>query len=116
MKAWKVNVKDDFCSVVVFAPTRGIAKSVALSSDILPDPEYLFLEAIRYPIADSQYNGNGEPCCMYWDDPDDRLFLVKECGWTCEEFMLECCEKCSAKDYCGDYQQWLDDKEDDNNE
>lgn len=27
MKAWKVNVKGDICSVVVFAPTRGIAKS-----------------------------------------------------------------------------------------
>lgn len=41
----EANVKDDFCSVVVFAPTRGIAKSVALSSDILPDPEYLFFRS-----------------------------------------------------------------------
>lgn len=111
MKAWKVNNKGESCSVVVFAPTRGIAKSVAMAEDVLIDPEYIFLEATRYPIADKRYNGSKEPYCMSWEDPDDRLFLVKECGWRCEEFMLECCEECSAKDYCGEYQQWLDDNE-----
>lgn len=112
MKAWLVREKDEFCCIIVFAPTRGKAKTAAINEDVFDDAEYIFLEATRYPKADSMYNGSTEPYALRWEDQDDRLFLVKECGWQCEEMELEHCENCKAKDYCGEYQQWLDDNED----
>lgn len=111
MKAWLIKEKDEFLSAVAFAPTAGKAKYAALYSGQLDDAEYINLQANRLPEADSYYNGNEEPYCLDWLDQDDRLFLVKECDFRCENFLLENCETCKSKDYCGEYQQWLDDNE-----
>ena len=112
MKAWIVKDKFAELCVVAFAPTAGKAKSAA--SFEFGNSEYIDLQAHRLPEADSYDNGNGneEPYCLDWLDQDARLFLVKECGFRCEDFLLENCETCQAKDYCGEYQQYLDDMED----
>lgn len=102
MKAWLVREKDEFCSVIVFALTRGKAKSEALS--VLEDADFRHLEATRFPFADSRYNGNKEPYCLDWTNPEDRLFLVKDCGWHCEEAWSEECRQCVAKEYCAIYE------------
>jgi hypothetical protein len=37
---------------------------------------------------------------MDWSDPKDRIALVKECGFYCEEPIAEDCKDCPAKDFC----------------
>ena len=105
MKAWIVKEKGEFCSAVVFAENRNRAKSIAQTTDACEDVEYINIEARRLPEADSQYNGRSE---MDWNDPDDRLFLVKNCGFRCEYIEPYDCSKCSAKEYCEMYQDELE--------
>lgn len=97
MKAWIVKEKDEFCATVVFAESCSKAKSLAMSTDCCNDVPYIRIEARRCPIADKQYRGQME---MDWDNPDDRLFLVKECGFYCEYAEPENCKKCYAREYC----------------
>lgn len=105
MKAWIVREKDEFCCTVVFAESRGKARAAALSTDCCEDVYFTDIEVRRFPIADSQYKGRLE---MDWNDPKDRLFLVKEAGFQCEYVEPYCCEVCSAKDYCYLYQDSLE--------
>lgn len=101
MKAWLVNEKGEFCSLVVYAKTRGRAKSIAFETDVFEDTEYIDLVATRYPVADKYYNGDKEKV-LDWDDDNDRIFLVKDCGWYCDEYTVDdiACSDCVARHYC----------------
>ncbi len=105
MKAWIVKEKDEFCCTVVFAENRNKAKKLALSTQCCEDVPYIDIKAIRCPEADKQYRkGKTE---MDWDNPNDRLFLVKELGLYCEYVEPPYCEKCAGKEYCDSYQNLL---------
>jgi len=108
MKAWIARVKDEFCSTVVFAKTRGKAKSIALTTDVCEDADYCDIEVRRLPQADQCYK-NGKPE-MDWNDPADRLILVRDCGFYCEYPDLEECERCCAKGFCEDYKIKMEDE------
>lgn len=107
MKAWTVREKDRFCIAVVFAENRNKAKSIAQTTDACEDVEYINIEAHRLPIADSQYKGRIK---MDWNDPDDRLFLVKNCNFYCEYIEPYECNRCSARDYCEMYQDEIEER------
>ena len=49
MKAWLVREKDEFCAEVVFAETRGKARSLALSTDCCEDANFTDIEVRRMP-------------------------------------------------------------------
>ena len=102
MKAWKVGRLDDAYSSVVFAETRGKAREVAMDTD------FIEIGAWRCKKADGEYRGHFE---MDWYDPKDRLFLIKELGFTCEYFGDEDCEQCVGKDFCDIYIEHLNDEE-----
>ena len=107
MKAWLVRGKDEFCATVVFAETRGKAKSMALSTEVCEDADFCRIEVRRTPQMDKYYvDGKRE---MYWDKPSDRLALVKECGFFCDRDYFEpCdCESCSATEYCDQYKDYI---------
>ncbi len=106
MKAWLVRERDEFFCTVVFAESRGKARALALSTDCCEDADFTRIEVKRFPEADSQYNGRFE---MDWNDPKDRLFLVKNGGFRCEYIEPDMCEDCSVKEFCEDYQQYLED-------
>lgn len=109
MKAWLVKEQYEFCSVVVFAETRGKAKNIAKSLELFEDVDFLDIEAHRLPKADKDYR----PGVMWldWADPEDRLYLVKELGFTCadEVSVPDDCAYCSAKRFCYRYKDWEDD-------
>ena len=44
MKAWLVREKDEFCATVVFAETRGKARSTALATDCCEDSCFCDIE------------------------------------------------------------------------
>lgn len=98
MKAWLVREKDEFEAVVVFAETRGQAKTIALHTDACEGSDFMHIEVQREYAADKYYKpGKLE---MDWYDPDDRIALVKDCGFYCEYTGLADCTSCPAKEYC----------------
>lgn len=100
MKAWIVREKDEFYATVVFAETRGKAKSIALTTDCCEGVDFCNVEVRRAPQMDKYYkNGKTE---MHWDLPQDRIALVKDCDFFCcdDAYSEEECKVCAAKPYC----------------
>ena len=106
MKAWLVRARDNFEATVVFAETRGKARNSAQYTDACEGAEFCDIEVTRMPKMDKYFKeGKTE---MEWDNPQDRLALVKECGFSCEYADLDKCETCSAKEYCDAYEEYID--------
>jgi len=113
MKAWLVREKDEFSATVVFAETRGKAKSLATHTAACEDVDFIRIEVSRMPEADKYYReGKRE---LDWEDPADRIVLVKECGFCCDPdwFDWEDCAVCSASEYCDKYKDKLQALEED---
>ena len=111
LKAWLVREKDEFAATVVFAETRGKAKAIARHTDACEDVPYTSIDATRIPVADKYYRkGKVE---LDWNDPADRIVLVKDCGFQCDydAFDLEDCAACPAKEHCDLYINRMDDSE-----
>ncbi len=115
MKAWLVRDKYDcYGAEVVFAETRGKARSLALSTDCCSETRFLDVEVHREPSADKYYKEG--KWHLDWENPKDRVVLVKECGFVCDYDYLEWedCELCSAKEYCDRYKDHLTEEGADN--
>lgn len=99
MKAWLVREKNSFYVTVVFAETRGKARSRALSTESLEYANFCDIDVHREPQLDKYYKeGKTE---MDWCDDNDRIALVKEAGFRCDyENTDDLCEYCPAKQYC----------------
>lgn len=104
MKAWLVRPKDEFCAAeIVFAETRGKARALALCSEYWEDEDFTDIAVYRMPQADKFYKEG--KWHLDWDDPKDRIALVKDCGFVCsdEAFDYEDCQTCPANHYCDKY-------------
>lgn len=103
MKAWLVREKDEFCAEIVFAETRGKARALALSTDCCENAKFTDIEVRRKPQVDKYYKEG--KWHLDWENPQDRIVLVKECGFYCDIdcFDLADCDICSAKEYCEMY-------------
>lgn len=111
MKAWLVREKDEFWCSVVFAETRGKARALAKCTDACEDADFVNIEVRRMKECDNCYkDGKWE---MDWDNPQDRLVLVRDCGFTCDydAFGLEYCEDCSAREHCDQYKDRMAESE-----
>lgn len=112
MKAWLVREKDEWSATVVFAETRGKARALAMCTDACEDADFCDIEVRRKPQLDKYYSeGKLE---MDWYDDKDRIALVKECYFSCEYVEIGQCEDCPAKEWCGEYEQYMSDLEDEN--
>lgn len=104
MKAWLVREKGEFCAEVVFAETRGKARAFALHyCDCCDGANFTDIEVRREPNADKYYKEG--KWHLDWDNPKDRIALVKDCGFICDYSWIawEHCEECAAKEYCDQY-------------
>jgi hypothetical protein len=110
MKAWLVREKGEFCAEVVFAETRGKARSLALHTDSCEDVDFTNIEVHRMKSADKYYKEG--KWHLDWEHPQDRIALVKDCGFICDYdyFDLEDCEVCYAKEYCDQYKDHITEK------
>lgn len=101
MKAWLVRERDEFSATVVFAETRGKARSLAMCTEACEGAKFIDIEVSRQPQMDKHYKeGKTE---MDWDNPKDRVALVKDCGFICGDEYKEDCENCSAREFCDGY-------------
>ena len=104
MKAWLCRVKggEDYATVV-FAETRGKAIAIAQNTDACEDASFTEIECTRAKSMDKYYCGEGDGYEMDWDDPDDRIALVKDGGFRCS-YELSAkdlnCDKCCAREWC----------------
>lgn len=100
MKAWLVREKDEFVATIVFAETRGQAKVAAQWTDVCDGVDFMEIECRRMKEADKYYRpGKSE---LDWENPEDRIAMVKDCGFTCDwdaQSVNECAQ-CSAKEFC----------------
>ena len=117
-KAYKAYLANDWevGSTVVFAKSAREAKKTAWSCETFCnwDYEYIDIRVRRCKELDSAYHGKIE---MEWDDPEDRLAMVKA-GWTCFEdyFDPDDCKDCSGREFCSMYKDYLKDAEEENGE
>ena len=102
MKAWYIRADNVDYTGIVFAETRGKAKTLALNTDNWCDSDFTDLQVTRCPEADCRYTGQKE---LDWENPDDRLFMVKELCFCCVWWADTECEECSAKEYCDRYEK-----------
>ena len=113
MKAWRVSdeMSDYGGCTVVFAETRGKAHALALNTDCCEDSEWCDVRVTRIPEMDKMWKpGKNE---MDWCDTEDRIALVKECGWYCNHEYLDRdmdCPVCPAAEWCDDYKDWKEDE------
>lgn len=117
MKAWIVrDIECNECPEIVFAETRGKAIAAVIGVDQFDDYRFTELFARRAPEIDKYYvDGKWR---MDWENMDDRVALVKERGFYCDEdyFEPEECASCSAKEWCDQYKDWVAERENDNAE
>lgn len=113
-KAYSVSEDNSGIYYIVFAETASKAKYELwlVHDDICTDYSYFdFFEFAcgfsvkRLPEADKEYRGHS---VMDWHDSEDRMFLVKELDWSCnEEEIAECeCNKCVAFQFCNRKEEW----------
>lgn len=110
MKAWIVSTEYEFYALVIFAETRGKARYIALHTDEFEDNKFCDIEVRRVPHIDKYYKEG--KVVMDWENPKDRIALVKECGFHCEYVELDECETCPAKKYCYAYQDYVNEEGD----
>ena len=104
-KAWYVWNEDDGIPAIVFADTVSGARKTAWDNNSefeLEFDRYIDIKPRRENSLD--YLDKPEGYVMNWNNPKDRIALVKELGWYCEDPTIEECEKCLAKEYCEEWE------------
>lgn len=113
IKAYICNEDYMGYSTVIFAETAGKARYIALKSDTLGEEnEFKDIRVRRIPALDGFYKGKKE---MDWYDPDERLAMVKEAGYRCDDdgFDPDECKRCSAQKYCAKWEEYAEEQEED---
>ena len=111
MKAWLVREKDEFSATVVFAETRGKARSLAQHTDACEDAHFCDIDVYRRPTLDKYYvEGKRE---LDWFNSQDRIALVKDGNFVCDPIYWEWedCESCPANECCHKYQDRISESE-----
>lgn len=105
MKSWKVSPKNEYYSTVIFAETCGKARYLAQSTDACEYTDFIDIEVWRLPRADCLYkDGKVE---ADWYDSNDRLILVRDCNFRCDEVESEHeCKRCPAIEHCDAYSEY----------
>lgn len=99
MKAWIVfDAYGEYGSEIVYAETRGRAKSLCMNDDTFDDCDFRTLRARRFKDYDQYYTGEAKP--DFWFDEEHRVRLVRDYGWHCFDGYGGYCEQCPAKEWC----------------
>ena len=105
MKAWLVRGRESSAATIVFAETRGKARSVAMHTETCEDVDFCDIDVTRKRHMDKYYSEGKKE--MDWYNAKDRIAMVKDCGFRCDydyfNFDIEDCEVCPAKEYCDTY-------------
>ena len=111
-KAW-VCYNEELClAEVVFADTRGKAKSYFKNLETFDYYTYCELRPKRLKKLD--YLNHPDGYVMKWYKDQDRLPMVRDADFYCSEIDRDDCKICCAKEYCSDYEEYKEYEEENN--
>lgn len=111
MKKMKCYLIDDPNSYDVgqttaFAENAAKARYVAKDDDALEQnskTDWLYYHARRFPEGDCRYREGKTK--LDWNDPEDRLILVRDAMWACESPDEDECAECRARKWCRHWEE-----------
>lgn len=102
-KAWVCHNEETCIVEVVFADTRGKAKSYFKAMDTFYN--YRFCELRPYRVKKLDHLNHPDGYIMKWYKDEDRLPMVRDAGFYCSEPDREDCKECCAKEWCRKYME-----------
>lgn len=95
---------------IIFAETRGKAIQYALhhTDGAFDWSEWTDMRALREKQLDKYYKGKP---MMDWSDPEDRIAMVKDAGFSCSEdydVIEDECQECPAHEWCSRWESMHD--------
>ena len=103
-KAWECRDEDNYYVEVVFADTRGKAKSYFNDMEAFDNLEFCELRPRRVKSLDYLNYPDGY-VMDFWKD-EDRIAMVRHLGLWCDDVHREDCEECCAKEWCSKYEEY----------
>lgn len=100
MKCYRVDCgyfREYNSAVYVYAKSAAQAKNIAYP-EFDYSPPYTSLRAKRMPMLDKYYIEGYD--VMYWEIPEYKRALLKECGYHCIDPEPEECRCCMNNDVC----------------
>ena len=102
-KAW-CSLNEKWCRpVIVFADTIGKAKSYFMKRDTVGYFNFCNVRPHRIKKLDYLDRPNGY--VMNFLKDEDRLPMVRDAGFYCNEVDRQLCEECCAKEWCSAYEE-----------
>ena len=102
-KAWECYDEDNYYVEVVFADTRGKAKSYLKDMDAFDNMDFCDLRPHRVKSLDYLNYPDGY-VMDFWKN-EDRIAMTRHLGIRCEDAYREDCEICCAKEWCSEYKE-----------
>ena len=102
-KAWECCEEESGVCEVVFADTRGKAKSYFKDMETFDYYNFCKLRPYRVKKLDNLNHPDGY--VMDWCKDEDRLPMVRDVDFSCVEVDREECEGCCAKEWCSKYEE-----------
>ena len=96
-KAWVAYNYPKNISMVVFADTKGKAKSYLMHNEIFDD--YGFMDIDVYRAKSLDYLDRPDGYIMDWNKDEDRIPMVREFNMHCSEITEEC-KECCVWEWC----------------
>ena len=116
-KAWECYDEDNYYVEVVFADTRGKAKSYLKDMDAFDNMDtfawFDFCELRPSRAKSLDYLNYPDGYVMNWFKDEDRIAMVRHLGVKCDDAYREDCEVCCAKEWCSKYEEYQEEDEDD---
>lgn len=113
-KAYRHNTENGYI-YVVFATSRGKAKSVLVTEDVIYPWEFMSAKVVREPRLDHLKLADGEIADFM--DPKQRRELVETLDAYCDDDSFDPrveCVRCNCNDICERYLDYLAEWEEDN--
>ena len=107
-KAWECYDEDNYYVEVVFADTRGKAKSYLKDMDAFDNMDFCDLRPHRVKSLDYLNYPDGY-VMDFWKD-GDRIAMARHLGIRCEDAYREDCEVCCAKEWCSKYEEYQEEE------
>ena len=108
IRAFVCQEEEEWNSVVVFAESAGKARYIAICSyELGDDLRFQDVRVYRAPSLDKCYRGLN---MMNWNDPQDRIAMVRDAGFQCSEADPVSCEICAARAYCDTYKDRMEEQ------
>ena len=102
-KAWMAYNYPKNIAMVVFADTKGKAKSYLIHTETFDD--YGFMDIDVYRAKSLDYLDRPDGYIMDWNNDEDRIAMVKHIYSGCLPPIEEDCESCCAKECCSKYKE-----------